>query len=181
MLEEQNMDDVMGSEELNIITAPDKALTLVADPVEEFDEQLLILIKNMFYTMKINDGIGLAAPQVGENKRLIVMMLENPLVMINPVFVTTIGEQLTEEGCLSLPTIFKTVKRFQTIRVAYQNEEGTHTELTASGLSAVCIQHEIDHLDGKLFIDLLSPIKRMMINRKLRKIKNKLGAKEDAR
>lgn len=161
---------------LDIVLWPAEALRATAINVaeEEFNDELKAFVKNMFYTMRINNGIGLAAPQVGVSKRVIVMMLDKPLILINPILVAVEGEQVFEEGCLSLPETFAEVKRAAKIRVAYQDEEGTNRELVADGLGAVCIQHEIDHLNGKVFIDHLSTLKRTRVGRRARKIKDKI-------
>jgi peptide deformylase len=159
---------------LDILEFPDPRLRTVATPVTEFDGALSTLVDNMFQTMYAAPGIGLAATQVDVHKRLIVIDVSEdksqPLVFINPE-VTVLDTDTAEydEGCLSVPGFYETVVRPQHVRVVAQNREGEHFTMEPKGLLAVCVQHEIDHLDGKLFVDYLSSLKRGRIRKKLEK------------
>ncbi|MCP4296628.1 MAG: peptide deformylase [Proteobacteria bacterium] len=165
---------------LTVLTYPDPFLKTVADPVVTFDDSLRTLVHNMFETMYDEKGIGLAATQVGENKRLFTMDAaysdessqdkQAPLAIINPVVIQTEGEQLMEEGCLSVPEYRSEIQRFAFIKIEYQDLEQNFQHIEAAGLEAVCIQHEMDHLEGKLFIEYLPRLKRAMIQKRLRKI-----------
>jgi peptide deformylase len=158
---------------LNILTLPDKRLKTVAKNVEVFDAELKQLVKDMFETMYDAPGIGLAATQVNVHQRLVVIDVsenkDEPLCFINPEILEKDGVQVYEEGCLSVPNIYAKVKRANQVKVKAQNENGEEFELTADGLLAVCIQHEIDHLNGIVFLDHLSPLKRKMALKKLEK------------
>lgn len=157
---------------LEILTYPNDVLHSKSDPLDEKDfnsEWLKTLITDMFYTMRVKNGIGLSAIQTGLSLRIVVMMLEEPLVIINPKLVAVDGEMEFEEGCLSVPGYFENRTRYESIRVAYFDEEGTPKELSAKGLTAFCIQHELDHLDGKLFVDDLSALKKMRVKKKVQK------------
>ena len=159
---------------LNILEFPDPRLRTVAEPVTVFDDVLSRLIDDMFETMYEAPGIGLAATQVDVHKRLIVIDVsddrDEPLVFINPE-VTVLDEELDEydEGCLSVPGFYETVQRPQHVRVVAKDRNGEEFTMEPTGLLAVCIQHEIDHLDGKLFVDYLSSLKRTRIRKKLEK------------
>jgi peptide deformylase len=159
---------------LNILEFPDPRLRNRAAPVTVFDDALSQLIDDMFETMYDAPGIGLAATQVDVHKRVIVIDVsesrDEPLVFINPE-VEVIDKQLGEydEGCLSVPGFYETVQRPQHVRVSAQDRTGESFTMEPEGLLAVCIQHEIDHLDGKLFVDYLSPLKRTRIRKKLEK------------
>ncbi len=159
---------------LNILEFPDPRLRTKAKPVTVFDKALSTLIDDMFETMYEAPGIGLAATQVDVHKRLLVIDVseerDEPLVFINPE-ITVLDETLDnyDEGCLSVPGFYETVERPQHIRVTAQDRTGQAFTLEPSGLLAVCIQHEIDHLDGKLFVDYLSSLKRTRIRKKLEK------------
>ncbi len=159
---------------LPILEFPDPRLRKVAAPVAKFDDSLRALVDNMLETMYQAEGIGLAATQVNVRKRLLVLDIseekDSPQVFINPEF-EVIEEELQDyqEGCLSVPGFFEEVSRPRAIRVRSQDSRGENFELEARGLLAVCIQHEIDHLDGKLFVDYLSPLKRRRIRSKLEK------------
>jgi len=163
---------------LPIIVAPDPRLKAVAKPVKQVDDNLRRLMDDMLETMYQAPGIGLAAPQVGISKRIIVLDLARddeppaPLCMANPEVVAA-SEDLAiyEEGCLSLPAYFSEVERPAEITVTYLDETGAARSLDAEGMLATCIQHEIDHLDGVLFVDHISRVKRSMILRKLAKAK----------
>ena len=166
---------------LNILEFPDPRLTTVASEVETFDEALKKLVQDMTETMYSARGIGLAATQVNIHKRLLVLDVsedqDQPRVYINPKITGSEGEQVHEEGCLSVPGIYANVKRADSITVQAQDLEGNTFEEQAEGLHAVCIQHEMDHLIGKLFVDYLSPLKRNMVRKKLEK-QRKAAAKE---
>ena len=163
---------------LQILEFPDPRLRTVAKPVTDFDDELKQLIDDMFETMYEAQGIGLAATQVNVHKRLLVIDLsenkDSPQVFINPDFEVIDDEPAEyDEGCLSVPGFYETVVRPASIRVRAQNPQGEHFELEASGLLATCIQHEIDHLNGKLFVDYLSALKRNRIRSKLEKEQKK--------
>jgi peptide deformylase len=166
---------------LNILEFPDPRLTTVASDVEIFDETLKELIENMIETMYSANGIGLAATQVNVHKRLLVLDVsenqDQPKVYINPELLERDGEQVHEEGCLSVPGIYANVKRAENITIKARNSEGNFFEEQLEGLHAVCIQHEMDHLIGRLFVDYLSPLKRNMVRKKLEK-QRKVAAKE---
>jgi peptide deformylase len=158
---------------LEILHYPDPRLRTRAAPVEQVDQQIQQLANDMLETMYAAPGIGLAATQVNVHKRLIVLDVSEernqPLQLINPKIVKTSGEEQMEEGCLSVPGVFELVERAAEIKVQALNLQGQPLEIDASGLLAVCIQHEIDHLDGKLFVDYLSLLKRARIRKKLGK------------
>lgn len=158
---------------LNILEFPDPRLRRVARPVETVGERERQLAEDMLETMYEARGIGLAATQVNEGIRLVVMDLseerDEPRVFINPEITERDGSQTCEEGCLSVPGVYAEVERAEKIKVRSLDLEGESRELEADGLLAVCIQHEIDHLDGKVFIDYLSPLKRRMVEKRLRK------------
>ena len=158
---------------LPILEFPDPRLRTRAQPVAEVDDALRRLIDDMFATMYAAPGIGLAATQVNVHKRLLVLDISEahnqPLALINPEIVTREGVEETEEGCLSVPGIYDKVTRAERIRVRALDRNGKQIEFDADGLLAVCIQHEMDHLDGKLFVDYLSELKRTRIRRKLEK------------
>jgi peptide deformylase len=163
---------------LPIITAPDPRLKKVCAPVEAVDDEIRRLMDDMLETMYHAPGIGLAAPQVGVLKRVIVVDIsgddeeKRPLFMANPELVGVSDDDASyEEGCLSLPEHYGEVVRPATIRVRYIDRENEIREMDAEGLLATCIQHEMDHLDGVLFVDHLTALKRNMILRKLLKAK----------
>lgn len=163
---------------LPIIKAPDPRLKIVCDPVEQVDEDLRLLMDNMLETMYAAPGVGLAAPQIGVAKRIIVMDVARhdeapmPLRIVNPEIIELSGSVVSrEEGCLSFPGQFTEVERPKTLRFRYWDENNQVKELEAAGLSAICIQHEMDHLDGILLTDRISAIKRSMIIRKMKKLK----------
>lgn len=159
---------------LPILRFPDPRLRTVAKPVEQVDDALRSLIDDMFETMYEEPGIGLAATQVDRHIRLIVMDVSddksNRKVLINPEIVAASGSQLCKEGCLSVPTVFVEVKRAEVVTVRALDRDGVAREHTVSGLEAVCVQHEMDHLDGKVFVDYLTPLKREMAMKKLAKL-----------
>ncbi|MCB2102500.1 MAG: peptide deformylase [Rhodobacterales bacterium] len=161
---------------LEILIAPDPRLKKVAQPVERVDDEIRRLMDDMLDTMHGARGIGLAAPQVGVSKRVLVVDVarENedprPIRMANPEIVWESDDSIcVEEGCLSLPDQYAEVERPERIRVRYIDHENEIRELEADGLLSKCIQHEMDHLDGVLFVDYLSALKRKMILRKLAK------------
>jgi peptide deformylase len=158
---------------LNVLEFPDPRLRTKAQPVEAVDDDLRDLIDDMFETMYEAPGIGLAATQIDVHKRLLVADVSSdrnePHVLINPEIVGRDGEVVTEEGCLSVPGFYAEVERAETIRVRYLGRDGHERESEFDGLLAVCIQHEMDHLDGKLFVDYLSEAKRQRIRKKLLK------------
>ncbi|MFQ5548093.1 MAG: peptide deformylase [Woeseia sp.] len=158
---------------LTILEFPDPRLRKKAAPVERLDDELRALIRDMFETMYAAPGIGLAATQVDVHKRLLVADTstekDDPQVLINPEILEKDGVAVTEEGCLSVPGYFEEVERAEHIRVRYLDRRGDTTEKVVEGLLAVCIQHEIDHLNGKLFVDYLSEAKRQKIRKKLLK------------
>jgi peptide deformylase len=162
---------------LDIIEAPDHRLTTKAAPIDRIDADLLRLLDRMLETMYAAPGIGLAAPQIGVLRRAFVADLGDdgeraPLFVINPEIVSrSETTNVAEEGCLSLPKQFGDVVRFDQIRMRYLDREGAIRDVEAEGLLARCLQHEIDHLDGILFVDHLSPLKRSMILRRLAKAK----------
>ncbi|MFT3808152.1 peptide deformylase [Arenimonas sp.] len=167
---------------LPILEFPDPRLRTVAKPVESVDDALRERIADMFETMYAAPGIGLAATQVNYHRRLLVLDISEdhsqPLVFINPEILERDGSQVYQEGCLSVPGIFADVTRYNRIRVRALDRDGQSFELEADGLLAVCIQHEIDHLDGKVFVDYLSPLKRDLVRKKLAKQRKLAG--EDA-
>jgi len=158
---------------LKILEFPDTRLRTKALPVDVVDDALRALIADMFETMYAAPGIGLAATQVDVHRRLLVADVsadkDDPRVLINPEVLEKDGVIVTDEGCLSVPGYYEEVERAEQIRVRFQDRDGVETELMASSLLAVCIQHEIDHLDGKLFVDYLSEAKRMRIRKNLLK------------
>ncbi len=158
---------------LKILEFPDPRLRTRAKPVDVVDDELRALIDDMFETMYAAPGIGLAATQVDIHRRLLVADVSSnqsePYALVNPVIVEKDGVTVTEEGCLSVPGYYEEVERAEHIRVRYTNRDGEAVDMEAEGLLAVCIQHEIDHLDGKLFVDYLSEAKRQRIRKRLLK------------
>ncbi len=158
---------------MNILEFPDPRLRTRAQAVTEFDQDLKTLVSDMFETMYEAPGIGLAATQVDVHKRLLVMdtseQKNDPMVLINPEILQAEGEEEMDEGCLSVPGYYETVRRAEKIRVRAQDQSGEFFEFDADGLKAVCIQHEMDHLEGKLFVDYISNLKRDRIRKKLEK------------
>ncbi|HEY7872728.1 MAG TPA: peptide deformylase [Rudaea sp.] len=158
---------------LDILEFPDPRLRTKAKPVGVFDQALQDLIDAMFATMYAAPGIGLAATQVNVHKQLLVADVSEeknqPLVLINPKILSREGSQVYQEGCLSVPGIFADVERADRIVVEALDRHGQPLAFAADGLQAVCIQHEMDHLIGKLFVDYLSPLKRELVRKKLEK------------
>ncbi|MGB0453626.1 MAG: peptide deformylase [Bacteriovoracaceae bacterium] len=187
-------DYTLEGEELEIFTYPAPVLKKVAEPVTEFNDELKELVKNMLFTMYHAPGIGLAAPQVGISKRLFVMDIEynreevtgandeteirlsdfKPMVIINPEFIEKDGNYEYEEGCLSVPGVYETVKRAKSVKVKFQDLEGNEQILEADELLAVCLQHENDHLDGVVFLERLSQLKQSFLKKKFLKLKKKM-------
>ena len=158
---------------LPILEYPDPRLRKVAAPVTSFTPELAKLVRDMAETMYAAPGVGLAATQVDVHKRIIVIDISDSkdqlLVLVNPEIVEAEGEAECEEGCLSVPGYYDSVTRAARITVRARNERGETIELSAEGLLAVCIQHEMDHLVGKMFVDYLSPLKRARLTTKQRK------------
>ncbi len=158
-----------------IIYLPDPRLRRQSTRVEQFDEALHLLIEDMFDTMYAAKGVGLAAPQIGINICLSVVDVigdkSQQIVLINPEIIASTGQVEYQEGCLSVPSVYDTVTRAEHVTVRAQDRLGHYFEMSANGLLGECFQHEIDHLNGKLFVDLLSPLKRSMARKKLDKFK----------
>lgn len=163
---------------LEIVIYPDPILKQVAKPVEEVDSRIRKLLQDMAETMYNAPGIGLAAPQVGHSIRAIVVDLgeddegqkrSDLIKLVNPEIVSASGTIDYEEGCLSIPDVRETVRRSAHITVTGLDHEGREVEIQAEGLLAICLQHEIDHLNGVLFIDRLSPIRRELVKKKLQR------------
>ena len=165
---------------LKILEFPDPRLRKKATPIETVDDALRTLIADMFETMYAAPGIGLAATQVDVHKRLLITDVSQdqsePHVFINPEILEKDGVTLSDEGCLSVPGYYEEVERAEHIRVRFLDRDGEQQEMEAEGLLAICIQHEIDHLDGKLFVDYLSEAKRQRIRKKLQKDRRHQGA-----
>ncbi len=166
--------------QLAILEYPDPRLRTKAEPVTVFDAALKQQVADMFETMYAAPGIGLAATQVNWHHRLLVIDVSEeknqPLVFINPEILSREGEATGEEGCLSVPGIYDDVPRAARVRVRAQDVDGKIHEHDLDGMLAVCIQHEMDHLDGKLFVDYLSELKRQRIRKKLDKDRRERGA-----
>ena len=158
---------------LDVLRFPDERLRTVAEPVSEVNDEIKQLVSDMFETMKDENGIGLAATQVDRHVQVVVMDVsenqDTPRVFINPEITEKDGSTISEEGCLSVPNNYAKVERAEAIKVKALDAEGNPFELEADGLLAICIQHELDHLKGKLFVDYLSPLKRQRIRKKLEK------------
>ncbi|MEO9943740.1 MAG: peptide deformylase [Paraglaciecola sp.] len=158
---------------LEVLRFPDERLRTVAKQVDTIDKEITTLVENMFDTMREENGIGLAASQVNVHKRVVVMDVSEeqnqPLVFINPEITHKEGKTISEEGCLSVPNNFAKVERAEKITVTALDKSGKQFSLDADGLLAICIQHELDHLMGKLFVDYLSVLKRQRIKTKLEK------------
>ncbi|MDF7679845.1 peptide deformylase [Enterobacteriaceae bacterium ESL0689] len=159
---------------LHVLHIPDERLRKIAEPVKEVNAEIRRIIDDMFETMYAEEGIGLAATQVDIHQRIIVIDIsenrQQPLVFINPELQGKTGETGIEEGCLSIPEQRALVPRAETVNVRALNRDGEWFELHADGLLAICIQHEMDHLVGKLFIDYLSPLKQQRIRQKVEKL-----------
>ena len=166
---------------LDVLSFPDERLRTVAKPVESVNDEIKQLVSDMCETMRDEKGIGLAATQVDRHVQVVVMDVSEdqhtPRVFINPVITEKDGSTISEEGCLSVPGNYAKVDRAERVTVKALDADGKEFELEADGLLAICIQHELDHLKGKLFIDYLSPLKRQRIRKKLEK-EARLAAKE---
>lgn len=158
---------------LEVLCFPDERLRTVAKPVEVIDESVKTLVDDMFDTMREQNGVGLAATQVNRHIQVVVMDVSEeqnePRVFINPEIIEENGSKASEEGCLSVPGSNAEITRAEKIKVRALDKAGKEFELEAEGLLAVCIQHELDHLKGKLFVDYLSPLKRQRIKKKIEK------------
>lgn len=158
---------------LEVLHFPDPRLRKKALPVETIDDSIKKLASDMLETMYAEGGIGLAATQINVQKRVVVIDLSEqrnePIYLINPEIISTEGVEQMQEGCLSVPDFYEMVERAEKVRFRYLNLDGETIEVNAEGLLAVCIQHEIDHLNGKLFIDYLSPLKQQRLRKKLEK------------
>lgn len=158
---------------LPILEYPDPRLRIRAEPVTKVDTEIKQLIADLLETMYAAPGIGLAATQVDRHKRVLVIDLSEarnePICLVNPEIVEAAGRMSGEEGCLSVPEYYDAVERAERIRVRALDREGAPIEIEAEGLLATCIQHEMDHLDGKLFVDYLSELKRRRLKKKLMK------------
>ncbi len=156
---------------LEILVYPDERLRTIAKPVETVDDRIRSLVKDMFETMYDANGIGLAATQVDVHEQVIVMDLSEernePRILINPKITERDGEQTYDEGCLSVPEYYAPVKRAERIKITALDDQGEIYELEADGLLAVCIQHEMDHLAGRVFVDYLSRLKQDRVRKKL--------------
>ena len=159
---------------LTILEFPDERLRKKAVSVVKVTAEKRKFIDDMFETMYACNGVGLAATQVNVHERIIVIDTSEekhtPLCLINPEIIEKQGEEKSEEGCLSIPGFFETVERAETVKIRALNQQGEAFEMDVDGLLAVCVQHEMDHLEGKLFVDYLSPLKRQRIKKKLEKI-----------
>jgi peptide deformylase len=168
---------------LNVLRFPDERLRTVAKEIPEVNDEIKTLIADMFETMYDENGVGLAATQVDRHVRMFLADVtedrSEPLVFINPEIIAKDGLVINEEGCLSVPHCYAKVERAETVTVRAINKEGQTFEMDAEGLLAICIQHELDHLNGKLFVDYLSPLKRERIKKKLEK-EARLAAKQGA-
>ncbi len=167
-----------------ILEFPDPRLRTRAQPVTRFDAELHRIVDDMLETMYAAPGIGLAATQVDVHRRLVVIDISadrnDPLVLINPEILSREGEIATEEGCLSVPGYFDEVKRASKIRVRAYDRDGNVFERDCEDILAVCVQHEMDHIDGKLFVDYLSNLKRERVRKKLEKERKERAAKSSA-
>lgn len=160
---------------LHVLHYPDPRLRVTAEPVPEVTDPIRELIDDMLETMYDAPGIGLAAPQVDVAKRIIVVDIteerNKPLALVNPEIIQREGHEQMEEGCLSVPGVYEVVERAERIRVQGLDRDGKALDLEARGLLSVCIQHEVDHLDGKLFVDYLSELKRKRVRKKMDKVR----------
>lgn len=158
---------------LDILHYPDKRLRTVAEPVLKVDDTIKRLVEDMFETMYLAPGIGLAATQIDVHQQVIVIDVsenkDQPLCLINPEIITEEGSEACDEGCLSVPDIYETVERSEKVTVKALDQNGDEYTLKADEMLAVCIQHEMDHLKGKLFVDYLSPLKLQRIKKRLLK------------
>jgi peptide deformylase len=159
---------------LEVLHFPDQRLRTVAKPVDQITDELKEITTNMIETMYAEDGVGLAATQVNFHQRVVVIDVsetrDQPMVIINPNIIAQSGEEESQEGCLSVPDTNADIQRSEFVTLEYLDLEGNKQVINADGLLAVCIQHELDHLKGKLFIDYLSPLKQKRIKTKLEKL-----------
>ncbi|GGB11263.1 peptide deformylase [Agarivorans gilvus] len=159
---------------LEVLRFPDERLRTIAQPVNNIDDNVRTIIENMFETMYMEEGVGLAATQVNIHQQIVVIDVSEErnqrLALINPEILEADGEALNEEGCLSVPEYRAQVPRAEKIKVKALDEHGKEQIFEAEGLLAICVQHELDHLKGKLFIDYLSPLKRQRVKTKLEKL-----------
>ncbi|MBI2994797.1 MAG: peptide deformylase [Gammaproteobacteria bacterium] len=164
---------------LEVLRFPDPRLRKKAKPADPVDKRIRELSADLLETMYAEGGIGLAATQVNVQERIVVIDLSAernaPLILINPEILTRDGTAESQEGCLSVPGYFDVVERAEQVTYRYQDTEGRWIEQTACGLMAICLQHEIDHLNGRLFIDYLSPLKRQRIRKKIEKQEKQLA------
>lgn len=164
-----------GMAKLEILHFPDERLRQKAFCVEKINEDIKCIVNNMLETMYAENGIGLAATQVNIQKRIITIDIsekkDSPIFLINPVITKKESVESNQEGCLSVPDFFDTIERAKNIEFTYQNLHNETISQKAEGLLSICIQHEIDHLDGKLFIDYLSPLKQQRLRKKALKLK----------
>lgn len=163
---------------LDILVFPDPRLRKIAKPIDAVTDEIRQLASDMFETMYDAPGVGLAATQVDVHKRIIVVDVSEDqsgaMALINPEILDMEGDSLEQEGCLSIPGFYESVERAEHVRVRALNLDGESFEVEADGLLAICLQHEIDHLDGKQFIDYLSPLKQQRIRKKLEKSRRKV-------
>ena len=167
---------------LEILEFPDPRLRIVANPVKNITDEIVKFTEKLLFTMYTASGIGLAATQVNFHQRIIAIDIsetkDDPLILINPKITEVAGEIESKEGCLSVPSFYEPVKRFSKINLEAIDVNGENFSLEATELLGICIQHEIDHLDGKLFVDYLSKTKRQLIRKKLKKTNvSRLGNK----
>ena len=162
---------------LDILIFPDPRLKNIAKPVEKIDNEIKTIITSMQETMYNAGGIGLAATQVNIHKRIAIIDLsengKSPLCLINPVIVENSGNIAWQEGCLSFPDVYTKVKRYQDITIEYQDLDNKTQQLKAQGLLSICIQHEMDHIDGITFYDRISPLRQKLIKNKLLALQKK--------
>jgi peptide deformylase len=169
----------------DIIIWPDPVLKKTAAPVTQFDESIRTLVADMFETMYASDGVGLAAPQIGQLHRIITLDTRprqpeaKPLAMINPVIVKTEGTHFYLEGCLSLPGEAEEIERARDVRVKYQDLDGVEHEIDCEGLLAIVVQHETDHLQGVMFTDRISVLKRELIRKRMKRLKAGMAAERE--
>ncbi|OIQ48445.1 MAG: peptide deformylase [Gammaproteobacteria bacterium MedPE] len=158
---------------LTVLRFPDKRLRTVAEPVAEVTSETQKIIDDMLETMYDEKGVGLAATQVDIHQRIVVMDCsedqDTPIIMVNPEIIKREGSMMNEEGCLSVPGVYASVERAEAVTVKALDRDGKEFEFDASELLAICVQHELDHLLGKVFVDYLSPLKRQRITKKLEK------------
>ena len=166
---------------LDVLRFPDERLRTVAKEITEVNDEIKALVEDMFETMYDENGVGLAATQVDRHVRMFVLDVsqdgDEPYVFINPEIIAKEGSMLNEEGCLSLPHCYAKVERAEKVTMKALDKNGNEFTKEAEGLMAICMQHELDHLDGKLFVDHLSPLKRERIKKKLEK-EARLAAKQ---